>query len=132
MFLSGCGKKIDCDLPSDPVAFNMSQFVNPADKEDTYLSIEFNGRTYVPYGTVEKSINGDDVGKCLGYTVQDGQKMEDSRLFLLNDDPDTNYLVEIDIYGEMSQPIFYRAADTAGKDVFTPDFIGSLDYDYWK
>ena len=59
MFLSGCGKKIDYDLPSDPVAFNMSQFVNPADKEDTYLSIELNGRTYVPYGTVEKSINGE-------------------------------------------------------------------------
>jgi len=44
-----------------------------------------------------------------------------------NDD----YIVSRD-NGWMSQPMFYRAVDTKGKDVYTPDYIDSLDYEYWK
>ena len=129
---SGCAKRIDYSLPPDPIAFDMVSFVNPADSEDTYLSITYNGRKYICYGTIKGSINGDDVGACLGYTVQEGKADENSRIFLLKADSSANYLVEIYINGEMDQPTFFRATDTAGKDIFTPDCIESLDYGYWK
>lgn len=129
---TGCGKRIDYSLPHDPIAFDTGNFVNPDNSDDTYLSITYNGRTYIGYGTLKNSIDGDYVGKCLGYRVQEGKKIEDSRFFLLNADKADNYLVEIDIAGEMSQPLFFRATDTAGKDISTPDCIESLDYDYWK
>lgn len=130
--LTGCGKRINYDLPADPISFNTTDFTNPANKEDTYRSMELNGRTYLPYGTVKTSINGDDIGKCIGYIVQDDTEMKDVRVFLLNQDSDTNYLAEIEIKGEMSQPTFWRATDTAGKSISTPDYIESLEYDYWK
>lgn len=39
-----------------------------------------------------------------------------------------NYYVN----GMMEQPDFYRAIDTVGVDVHTPNYIESLDYDIWK
>ena len=92
LILAGCGKRIDDALPNNPIEFHTGTFVNPADSDDTYQSIEYNGRTYIGYGTLRHSIDGDDVGKCLGYIVQDGVVMNKERIFLLNADPDANYL----------------------------------------
>ena len=132
LILTGCGKRIDSALPESPIEFHTGTFVNPADPDDTYQSIEYDGRTYIGYGTLKKSIDGNDVGKCLGYIVQDGVVMKDVRVFRLNADSDANYLVQIFTDGFMDQPVFYRALDSKGKKIPTPQYIESLDYSFWK
>ncbi len=132
LILAGCGRRIDYELPEDPIEFHTGTFVNPADPDDTYHSIEYNERTYIGYGTLKNTIHGYDVGKCLGYIVQDGVPMKDVRVFLLNADIDENYLVQLVSDGIMDQPVFYRALDSRGKIIFTPIYIESLDYTYWK
>ena len=132
LILTGCGRRINDDLPENPIEFHTGTFVNPSDSDDTYQSIEYDGRTYVGYGTLKKSIGGNDVGKCLGYIVQDGAVMKDVRIFRLNADPDANYLVQIFTDGFMNQPIFFRAIDTKGKEIGVPPYIENLDYPYWK
>lgn len=128
----GCGRRIDYDLPKNPIEFHTGTFVNPTDSEDSYQSIEYDGRTYIGYGTFKKSVDGNDVGKCLGYIVQDGVVMKDVRIFLLNADPDANYLIQLAAGGIMNQPTCLRALDTRGKKIGTPQYIESLDYAYWK
>ena len=132
MILTGCGRRIDHELPENPIEFHTGTFVNPTESDDTYQSIEYMGRTYIGYGTLKGRIDGDDVGKCLGYIVQDGVAMKDVRFFLLNADPDANYLVQIFTDGFMNQPVFYRALDTSGKMIGTPRYIENLEYPYWK
>ena len=132
LLLPGCGKRIDMDLPANPIEFKTGTFVNPADPDDTYQSIEYNGRTYIGYGIIKGSIAGDDVGKCLGYIVQDGVVMKEVRVFLLNANPDANYLVQIFTDGFMNQPLFFRALDTRGKAIDTPRYIEGLGYSFWE
>ena len=129
---AGCGRRIDYELPENPIEFHTGTFVNPADLDDTYQSIEYKGRTYIGYGTLKGTIGGNDIGKCLGYIVQDGVVMKDVRVFLLNADPDANYLVQIFTDGFMNQPVFFRALDTKGKKIGTPPYIESLDYTCWE
>ena len=129
--LCGCGHRIDTTLPEDPLEFRTCNFVNPADPDDAYQSIEYRGRTYIPYGALKGRIDGNDVGACLGYPVQDGVKQEDIRICLLRGDPDANYLVRIFPNGIMDQPDFFRATDTQGKEIDTPRFIDSLGYAFW-
>ena len=131
-FAIGCGPRIDCDLPESPNEFHTGSFANPADSDDTYQSIEYNGRTYIGFGTIKTPIDGNDVGRCLGYIVQDGAVMKDMRIFLLDADPDANFLVQIFTDGFMNQPIFFRALDTKEKEIGVPPYIESLDYLYWK
>ena len=130
--LTGCGRRIDYGLPENPNKFHTGTFVNPDDPDDTYQSIEYNGRTYIGYGTLKGAIDGDDVGQCLGYVILDGAAMKKVRIFLLNADPDANYLVQIFTDTFMNQPFFFRALDTRGKQIGTPQYIESLDYPYWK
>ena len=132
LILAGCGRGIDYDLPATPVEFHSGTFVNPADPDDACQAIEYNGRTYIWYGTIKNKIGGDDVGKYLGYIVQDGVVMKDSRIFLLNADPDANYLVRISTGGVMEQPDFFRALDSKGKTISTPPYIESLNSSYWE
>ena len=106
--------------------------MNPADPDDTCQSIEYNGRAYIWYGTLKNKIGGNDVGKCLGYIIQDGVIMKDSRVFLLKADPDANYLVRFSIGGIMEQPDFFRALDSKGKTINTPLYIESLGSSYWE
>ena len=130
--LAGCGKRIDYELPEKPIEFHTGTFMNPADPDDSYLSIEYDGRTYIIYGTLKNQIDGDDVGACLGYIIQDGVSMKDSRIFLLNADPDANFLVRVSTGGMMEQPDFFRALDTKGKTICAPRCVQSLDYSFWK
>lgn len=132
LILAGCGShKIDYSLPDNPIVFNMRTFVNPVDSDDTYLSIEYNGRTYIPFGTLDGIVPESEMGDCLGYVVQDGIKMEDVRIFLLTADPDANYLGQFETEGVMNQPDFFRAIDTVGKDITTPAYIDDLEYKFW-
>ena len=126
------GKGIYPELPADPIEFDMGEFTNEDDPEDGYRTIEYNGRTYLPYGTLGKTIRKNDIGTCLGYLVQDGEKLEEVRVYTLTGDTEQNYLMDYSITGFMEQPSFWRAMDTKGKDVSTPDYIDSLGYEYWE
>ena len=70
--LTGCGKGINYDLPDDPIKFYTQSYISPKDKDDGYQIIEYSGRRFIPYGTIRRSLKGEDVGDCLGYIVQDG------------------------------------------------------------
>ena len=130
--LAGCGSRIDYSLPANPMEFNTGTYVNPNDPDDSYISIEYSGRTYIPYGTINGIVPKDGMGDCLGYIVQDDTKMEDSRVFLLTGDVDANYLGRFETEGVMNQPNFFRAVDTVGQDITTPKYIEDLGYDFWK
>ena len=129
---AGCVQRIDLSLPESPRAFDTGTYVNPDDPDDTYATIRLDGRVYAVCGTAASRMTGKDVGKCLGYIVQDGEERMDDRVFPLSADPERNYLVVITVNGFMDQPIFYRALDTAGKDIETPAFVQSLDYGIWN
>ena len=131
LLLAACGGQ-GPQLPEDPIAFEMQEYVNPADPEDGYLALEYNGRLYLPYGTRGNSFRRSDLGDCLGYPVQEGQPQKDVLICLLAADPETNFLVEYFPSGFMQPPVFYRALDTAGKEIDTPEYIESLDYSIWK
>lgn len=73
-----------------------------------------------------------DISACLGYLVQDETKMEDVRICLLADDAQAGFLVFVTVGGIMNQPLFYRAVDTAGKEISIPPFIEDLGYDFWR
>ena len=128
LFISWCGTNYP--LSENPTEFNTLEFINPVDEEDAYISIEYGWRIYVPYGS--SRITKKDIDKCIWYIVQDWVIMNDTMVCLLSEDIDNNYLAEIDTIGFMSQPIFLRAIDTAWKDIFTPKYIESLDYEFWK
>lgn len=126
----GCGNGINYELPDEPIKFSTQTFVSPVDKNDTYSAIKYNDRLYIPYGTLDKTLKGDDVGVCLGYIVQDGVEDKGARIYLLTATDD--YLAEIFINAGMQQPIFFRAEDTIGKNIDTPSYIHSLNYGVWR
>ncbi len=132
LLLAGCGHADPYALPEEPIAFETRGFTNPEDPEDGYLALEYNGRTYLPYGTLESRIKGDDIGRCLGYIVQDGVADPDMRVYTLSDDPECHYLMEYYVSGIMEQPMFLRATDTAGEEIPNPGYIDSLEYKYWE
>ena len=51
--LPGCGKRIDMELPEKPIEFHTGTFVNPADPDGTYQSIEY--KTGGPISGTESS-----------------------------------------------------------------------------
>ena len=128
--MCGCGNGINYELPDEPIKFRTQTFVSPVDKNDTYSAIKYNDRLYIPYGTISRSLKVEDVGECLGYIVQDGVEDKNARIYKLAETGD--YIVEIYINGEMDQPVFYRAEDTIGKNIDTPSYIDSLNYDIWR
>ena len=132
LMTSGCGSSIDYTLPDEPIPFVTGSFVDTADDNAGYMTITYQGRTYIPYGTQKSSITADDLGSCLGYIVQDGKTIDDSRIYLLADDPDADYLVYMSTEGIMNPTIFFRAMDTKGQNISVPDFIEPPDDGYWK
>ncbi len=130
--LAGCGNKIDYSLPDNPIAFVSGEYVNPDDPDDGYMSIEYKDRVYIPYGVLDGKLGGTDVGECLGYIVQDGKVVENSRVFTLSEDPDYNFLVDLNAEGFMDVPMFYRALDTKGQDIDIPGYIYDQGYEVWK
>ena len=129
---AGCGDRGFAPLPEEPTAFELTGFQNPADPEDGYMALEYEGRVYLPYGTLAGRIGRSDVAECLGYLVQDGIADENARIYTLAADPAHNYLMDDYEGGEMMQPIFWRAADTAGEAIDTPDYIDDLGYAFWQ
>ena len=133
LMMCGCQRGsygINYELPDEPIKFSTQTFVSPVDKNDTYSAIKYNDRLYLPYGTLDKTLKGDDVGACLGYIVQDGVEDKGARIYLLTATDD--YLAEIFINAGMQQPIFFRAEDTIGKNIDTPSYSHSLNYGVWR
>ena len=138
--LAACGRGLAPELPEAATEFVLGNYVNPADPDDGYAAISYKGRVYAYYGTIKRSLRAEDLGPCLGYTVQaclgytvqEGEKQEDQRICLLAADPEENYLARIPVENFMNQPDFFRALDTAGKAIDTPDYIKSLDYSIWE
>lgn len=131
--LFGCGRYIYPDLPADPVAFPMGSYIDEADDGAAYGTIEYEGRIYMPYGTVGKALRAKDIAACVGYLVQDGKADTDTRIYTLTDDPAHNYLMDYYIRTTlMNQPLFWRAADTRGREIPTPAYIDSLEYGFWE
>ena len=132
LIMTGCGNNINYELPDKPEKFSTQTFISPEDKDDSYIAIEYNGRKYIPYGTLKGKLKGEDVGECLGYIVQDGTEDRNTRIYLLTADENSDYLAEINTEGFMEQPLFLRAEDTKGKNEDTPSYIKDLGYDFWR
>jgi hypothetical protein len=138
--MSACGQSKYPDLQEDAIAFFNGSYVDANDDDAEYATIEYEGRTYLLYGTINSSFQTDDVEKCIGYIVQeegDASSFKegdtDIRVYTLLDDPEGNYLMVYDIGSTlMNQPNFMRAIDTLHEDISTPEYIDSLAYSFWK
>ena len=133
--LTGCGVKYP-ELEKDAIGFQTVSYIDENDDNAGYLMIKYNGRTYIPYGTLKGIIKEKDIDKCIGYIIQDENNSsvvdkdnKDTRIYTLTDDKDNNFLMEYYIGTSlMNQPIFYRAIDTKGKNINIPRYIGDSNY----
>ena len=137
--MTGCMGKTLPDMPSDAIEFNMGTFHDTEHDDALFGSIEYNGRTYIPYGTSNNKYEKSDIESCIGYIIQNANSSTvidpnntNRRIYTLSVDPEHNYLMDFDDSIKlMNQPTFYRAIDTNGKKIDTPIFIDSLGYEFW-
>lgn len=139
--LAGCGKVNYPDFADDVIGFQMGEYIDVNDDDASYGTIEYEGRLYIGYGTIGngKSLHRDDIDQCVGYVIMNQNSSSytdlndrDTRIYTLQDDPDHNYLMEhYEGTDLMNPPSFWRAVDTKGQEIDTPDYIESLGYLYW-
>ena len=132
LLCGGCGKPANYDLPAQPQEFKVVNFTNPELNTDAYASIEYNGRSYIPFGTLTRKLKGADVGECLGYITQMDLKDEATRILLLQSDSGSNFLIAVNTKSESLETTVMRAIDTKKKDIPIPDFIKDEEYEFWK
>ena len=138
--LASCGKITYPDLPDDAIAFEMGKFVDSNDDDAEYGTIEYEGRTYIGYGTLDKSLHKKDIDRCVGCIIMDENSSsftdlndKSIRVYTLAGDTEHNYLMDCDTATSlMNQPSFWRAIDTQGADISAPDFIKPLEYSFWN
>lgn len=138
--LCGCGRTNYPALPDEPIAFEMGAFEDTEHDSALFGTLEYNGRTYIGYGTVNNAFKRDDVDQCIGYIVMDDNSTSNPnpsdtnvRVYTLIGDADHNFLMDYDNTAVlMNQPSFWRAIDTKGKDIEIPQYIDVLEYDFWK
>ena len=126
MFMTGCGASKIEDLPEEAVPIEVGTFSKSIASQTEYVSIQYNNREYVPYGMQKGRIEEEMIKECFGHDVQD----TNGRYYSLADTDD--YIASYNIYAEMDQFSFYRAVDTMGKEIYTPDYVDSLGYDIWE
>ncbi len=126
LLLTGCGSSKLYDKPEDFPELQTGTYVNPNDPEDTYKTVLYGDREYVFYGTQGKTVRDSMIAACAGYLGGD----TDDRVYTLTDTED--YIAEYYVSGIMEQVGFFRASDTIGQNIDTPDYIDSFDYDIWK
>lgn len=136
--IAGCGVKYP-DLKDNAIAFSMSEFTDESDDDTEYGTIEYNNRTYMPYGTLKGSIKSQNINECIGYIIADKSSSSvvdkndrDTRVYTLIEDANENYLMIYTREALMNQPDFFRAVDTKGKKIDTPNYIDSRNYNYWN
>ena len=138
--LTGCAQKPLPDLPDDAAAFDMGTFCDSEHDDALFGTIEYSGRTYIPYGTVNNRYEQDSADSCIGYIIQNAHSSSvtdpantDRRIYTLSVDPEHNFLMDFDDTVKlMDQPVFFRAADTKGKSIAIPDYIEPLGYAFWE
>ena len=69
--LGGCGRVNYPALPDEPIAFEMGTFEDTEHDSARFGTLEYNGRTYLGYGTIRNAFKRDDVDSCIGYIVMD-------------------------------------------------------------
>ena len=132
--MTGCGAISYPEMTDDAITFEMGTFKNPENDKDLFGTLEYNGRTYIAFGTVNNSFNDTYIDKCIGYIVNDEDPQDKNRrVYTLAGDADQNFLIDYDNTVKlMYQPDFWRAIDTKGKEIDIPGYIDDLGYDYWK
>ena len=132
LLLVSCGRNIYPEMPDDAIAFEMGVYTGV---DALYNTIEYEGRTYIFYGTLGRSIRKKDIDQCLGYLVDrlSDENDTDTRVYTLADDPKHDYLMEYYIGDSlMNQPYFWRAVDTKGNQTGIPKYIDSSGDSYWE
>ena len=125
MFKGKSGGENIYTLPENAPELETALYVNDRDREDEYASIIYDGREYVCFGTIDESIGERDVEACVGYTGG-------SRSNVVCTLKETNdYIMRTFLQGFMDQPMFFRAADTLGKEIYTPGYIRDWGYGLW-
>ncbi len=125
-----CGCSALPFMSKDAPALETKEVSSPDDFSDTYLAVEYNGRTFVPYGALSGTMTGQDAEKCVGY-VKNPEDSGDTSSRVLTLKGTADYIAIVSD-GTMNQTVFLRAADTRGEDIFTPDIITPLDCGYWR
>ena len=131
LILSGCAGRPMTVLPNNPMKFIQFKVSNPRNNQDGYMAKNYNGRCYVPYGTLKTKIGKNDIDRCVGY-IYDNSGDTNNHVCTLVADPNNDFLVTVYEGGFMEQPMFLRAEDTYGQTVNIPGYIDDLGYDYWK
>lgn len=140
-FISGCGINYP-PLKDDAIVFEFGDFIDHDDDDNGYGTLIYQGRTYIDYGYVKKSLKESDIIDCLGYIKIDeniqrltGSQETDTRVYTIAEDANTNFLMVYYVGNsstEMTEPTFYRAMDTRGIDIKLPSFMDSYNYKYWE
>lgn len=138
--LCSCGPISYPDLPENAIAFEMGTFEDKENDDALFGTIEYNDRTYIPYGTISNSFGQKDIDECIGYIIQDENSTnavdldyKDLKVYTITGDSDNNFLMDYDNSIDlMNQPFFWRAIDTKGNDIEIPECIDDLGYEFWK
>lgn len=140
LMLCGCQGSSLPKLPKNPIAFEMGQFDDLEHDHMLFGTIEYKGRTYIGYGTVNWLYKNSCAQSCIGYIIQDENSSSvtdltntDTRVYTISGDTDHNFLmVYDDTVKLMNQPDFWRAVDTNGAEIEVPEYIDSLGYEFWE
>ncbi len=106
---------------------NAQEFVTVEHDSSSLESMEVNGRTYEPYGELRGMMHNDSIRECLGYVDGDRQ----TRVYTLYEDPYDNYILVRDVNSNSHNYVYWRDMSTYGEDIFTPEYICSLEYEDW-
>ena len=129
LLLAGCrGERYP--LPQNAIVFEQGEYLDPNDPEDGYGIITYKGRVYAPYGALNGSVKESDTEGAIGYVSRpDFPEDNAERVIKLMGTDD--FLMIYYVNGIMEQPMFFRALDTAGKDIAIPRYIESQGYGIW-
>lgn len=132
LMLCACNKgKWVVDYPENPLRIETHIFYDPNDIEDGYMAFDYNGRTYIMYAHLKGTLRKEEMGQCIGCTLQDGR--EDQWIIRLNAFEDDDIMLLYYPDGFMEPMIFYRAVDTKGKDLDIPKYIDpNPDWRFWN
>ena len=126
VMFSGCSLSLKNEkrfqLPDNAESFEMNDIDN-----SSLNTIEVNGRTYMPYGSLKGKLKYVAIQDCLGYLDND----KNLRVYTLNDDPYDNYLMVVNVDRMKETPDMWRDISTLGEDVFTPKIVDPAGYDEW-
>lgn len=106
---------------------NAQEFVMEERDSIDMMFMELNGRTYAPYGSLRGTMNNSSIRECLGYV--DGDR--NTRVYSLYEDPYDNYIMIRNVNGIMDEDMYWRDFSTYDEDIFTPEYICSMEYEEW-